>query len=389
MKNVYLDNGATTAVDPEVVKAMLPYFTEEYGNASSIHKLGRNAKNAIEQAREHIAKSINAKPSDITFTSGGTESDNLAIKGVAFKNKDKKPTKGPHIITSSIEHPAVLETCKYLEKIGYDVAYLPVDTQGLIDPKTLEETINDNTFLVTIMAANNEIGTIQPIRKLGAICHHYNAFFHTDAVQALGKMPLDVEADNIDMLSISAHKIYGPKGIGALYRQKKVPIQTIQHGGGHEKGLRSSTYNTPGIVGLGKACQLGQTRMSNDNAHMTKLRDQLIKNSLEIEASYLNGHPKKRLANNAHLRFDAIEGESLNLLLDKNGIFAATGSACSSEKLSASHVLMAIGLKPEESHGSLRLTLSRTTTQEDIDYVSEILPGIVQSLRNLSPLWNR
>jgi len=389
MKNVYLDNGATTAVDPEVLKAMLPYFTEEYGNASSIHSLGRAAKNAIEQAREHIAKSINADPLDITFTSGGTESDNLAIKGVAFKNKDKKTTKGPHIITSQIEHPAVLETCKYLERIGYDVAYLPVDKQGLIDPKTLKETINENTFLVSIMAANNEIGTIQPLQQLGAICHDYDAYFHTDAVQALGKMPLDVESDNIDLLSISAHKIYGPKGIGALYRRKKVPLQTIQHGGGHEKGLRSSTYNTPGIVGLGSACQLGQTRMKEDVAHMTKLRDQLIKNILDIEASYLNGHPTKRLPNNVHVRFDAIEGESLNLLLDKNGISAATGSACSSEKLSASHVLLAIGLKPEESHGSLRLTLGRTTTQEDIDYVSETLPGIVQSLRNLSPLWNR
>lgn len=389
MKNVYLDNGATTAVDPEVLKAMLPYFTEEYGNASSIHQLGRAAKNAIEQAREHIAQSINADPSDITFTSGGTESDNLAIKGVAFKNKDKKQTKGPHIITSQIEHPAVLETCKYLERIGYKVAYLPVDKQGLIDPKNLEETINENTFLVSIMAANNEIGTIQPIQKIGAICHNHDAFFHTDAVQALGKMPLDVKTDNIDLLSISAHKIYGPKGIGALYRRKKVPLQTIQHGGGHEKGLRSSTYNTPGIVGLGAACHLGQTRMKEDVAHMTKLRDQLIKNILDIEASYLNGHPTKRLPNNVHVRFDAIEGESLNLLLDKNGISAATGSACSSEKLSASHVLLAIGLKPEESHGSLRLTLGRTTTQEDIDYVSKTLPGIVQSLRNLSPLWNR
>ena len=389
MKKVYMDYGATTPVDKEIIKEMLPYFDKNYGNASSIHSFGRDAFEAVEISREQVAKLINADPEEIIFTSGGSESDNLAIKGVAYKNKDKKITKGKNIITCAIEHPAVLETCKYLEKNGFGVIYLPVDKYGIININELEKTITKDTFLITVMFANNEIGTIEPLDEIGKIARRNNILFHTDAVQAITKVPIDVKKLNIDLLSLSSHKIYGPKGVGALYIKKGVHLQTIIHGGGHEKGLRSSTYNTPGIVGLGKACELGEKRMNKDVSHMTKLRDLLIKNLLNIEESYLNGHPKKRLSNNAHLRFTAVEGESLNLMLDEKGIAAATGSACSSKKLQASHVLLAIGLKPEEAHGSLRFTLGRMTTKEEIKYVSNMLPVIVKKLRKMSPLWIR
>jgi len=384
-----MDYAATTPVDEEVLKEMLPYFKEKYGNASSLHSFGREAFDAIENAREQVARMINSTSDEIIFTSGGTESDNLAIKGIAYKNKDKRETKGPHIITSSIEHPAVLEPCKHLEKQGFDVEFLPVDRYGLVDPSDLEKTISKNTFLVTIMFANNEIGTIEPINEIGKITEQHDIIFHTDAVQAVGKEHIDVNKLNIDLLSISSHKIYGPKGVGALFVRKGVKLEPLSHGGGHEKGLRSSTYNTPGIVGLGKACEIGLKRMEKDREHMKKLRDVLIKNVLEIEESYLNGHPTKRLVNNAHFRFTAIEGESLNLMLDDKGIAASTGSACSSAKLQASHVLLGIGLKPEEAHGSLRLTLGRYSTMDEVEYVSKVLPDIVKNLRNMSPLWNR
>ena len=389
MKKIYMDHGSSTPVDKEVIAEMMPYFNKFYGNASSIHSFGRDAYDAVEESREKVASILNADAEEIIFTSGGTETDNLAIKGVAFRNKKKRGTKGAHIITSAIEHPAVLETCKHMEKIGFNVKYLPVDKYGLISLKELEDAISKDTFLITVMFANNEIGTIEPIEEIGKIAKEHDVVFHTDAVQAVGKVPIDVNKLNIDLLSVSSHKIYGPKGVGAVYVRKGVKLQTISHGGGHEKGLRSSTYNTPGIVGLGKACELGKIRMKKDVVHMKKLRDMLIKETLKIEESYLNGHPEKRLVNNAHFRFTAIEGESLNMMLDDKGIASATGSACSSMKLQASHVLTAIGLKPEEAHGSLRLTLGQMNTKEDVIYVSEVLPDIVNKLRKMSPLWNR
>jgi len=389
MKKVYMDYAATTPVDQEVLKDMLPYFDKIYGNASSIHYFGRESLEAVENAREQIGSLLNSKPDEIIFTSGGTESDNLAVKGVAFNNKKKRDTKGYHIITSEVEHPAVLETCKHLEKLGFNVKYLSVDEYGLINPSDLEDAISRDTFLVTIMFGNNEIGTIEPIKEIGKITKKHNILFHTDAVQAIGKVPIDVKELNIDLLSISSHKIYGPKGAGALYIRKGVKLQTLAHGGGQEKGLRSSTHNTPGIVGLGKACELCKKRIYEDVAHLESLRDTLIKKVLEIEECYLNGHPVKRLANNAHFRFMAIEGESLNLMLDDKGIAASTGSACSSKKLQASHVLLAIGLDPAEAHGSIRLTLGRKSTKEDVEYVASVLPEVVYTLRNMSPLWNK
>jgi len=389
MKKVYMDYAATTPVDKEVLNEMLPYFNKIYGNPSSIHYFGRDALEAVENAREQVGSLINSNSDEIIFTSGGTESDNLAVKGVAFYNKKKRDTKGYHIITSEVEHPAVLETCKHLEKLGFNVKYLSVDKYGFINLGDLEDAISKDTFLVTIMFGNNEIGTIEPIEEIGKITKKHDILFHTDAVQAIGKVPIDVNKLNIDLLSISSHKIYGPKGAGALYIRNGVRLQTLAHGGGHEKGLRSSTHNTPGIVGLGKACELCKMRINEDVAHLKKLRDALIKNILEIEECYLNGHPEKRLANNAHFRFIAIEGESLNLMLDDKGIAASTGSACSSKKLQASHVLLAIGLDPEEAHGSLRITLGRMSTKDDVEYVAGVVPGVVQNLRNMSPLWNR
>ena len=384
-----MDYAATTPVDKEVMKEMIPYFDKIYGNPSSIHGFGREAFDAIEAAREKVANLINAKPDEIVFTSGGTESDNLGVKGVAFKNKNKRGSKGYHIITSAIEHPAVLETCKHMEKLGFNVKFLPVDKYGVIDFDELEKSISKDTFLISIMFANHEIGTTQPMEKIGKLAKDNDIIFHTDAVQAVCKTPVDVNKFNVDLLSMSGHKIHAPKGVGALYVRKGVKLQTIAHGGGHERGIRSSTYNSPGIVGLGKACELGRSRLVKDMAHLKNLRDLLIKKTLNIEESYLNGHPEKRLVNNAHFRFTAIEGESLNLRLDAKGIAAATGSACSSNKLEASHILLAIGLEPEEAHGSLRLTLGHMTTKEEVDYVSGVLPDIVSTLRNMSPLWNR
>ena len=380
---VYMDNAATTQTDQKVVEAMLPFFTESYGNASSLHSFGRKAHDVMEKSRQKVADIIGADADEIIFTAGGTESDNIAIKGIAFKKK-----KG-HLITSSIEHPAVLETCGYLEKQGFDVTYLGVDKFGMVSLDDLKDAIRDDTILITVMHANNEVGTIQPITEIGKIAKECEIPLHTDAVQSIGKVPVDCEEMGIDLLSISSHKIYGPKGVGALYIKKGVKVEPIIHGGGHEKGIRSSTENIVGIVGLAKACELSKTNMDKDVAYLTKIRDKLIDGVLKIEESYLNGHPTKRLPNNAHFRFGAIEGESLLLLLDDKGIFASTGSACSSKKLAASHVLMAIGLNEVDAHGSLRLTLSRKNTREDIDYVLEVLPEVVERLRQMSPLWKK
>jgi len=389
MKKVYMDFGATTPVDKEIIQSMIPFFETDFGNPSSTHAFGENASEAIETSRNHVASILHATSDEIIFTSGGTESDNLAIKGIALRNEKLKEKKGPHIITTKIEHPAVLETCRYLEKTGFKVAYLPVDKDGLISLSELENTISKNTFLCSIIYANNEIGTIQPMKEIGEITSKHGVYLHTDAVQAIGKVPIDVNKEHIDMLSLSSHKIYGPKGIGALYLKKGVKPIPLFHGGGHEKGLRSSTLNTPGIVGLGKACELGKKRLEKDSKKMIKQRDTLIKNILKIEESYLTGHPTKRLPNNAHFRFSAVEGESLHMMLDEKGIAVATGSACSSKKLEPSHVLLALGLKPEEAHGSLRFTLGRKTTDDEIKYISDELPKIVHHLREMSPLWNK
>lgn len=378
---IYLDHAATTPVDGEVVKAMLPYFTERYGNASSLHSFGREARDAVEKSRERVASLIGAESGEIIFTAGGTESDNIAIKGIAFREG-----KG-HIITSRIEHPAVMNTCRYLEKKGFDVTYLPVDEYGIVNPDDVEDAIRDDTILVTIMHANNEIGTIEPIDEISRITVKNDIAFHTDAVQSVGKIPVDVGKTGVDMLSISSHKIHGPKGVGALYIRKGTKLEPIIHGGGHEYGLRPSTENVPGIVGLGKACEIADENMKEDMKRIVRLRDKLIRGVLEIEESYLNGHPEKRLPNNAHFRFTAVEGESLLLSLDDKGIEGSTGSACSSKELKPSQVLMAIGLNEVQAHGSLRLTLGRENTDEEIDYTLEVLPGIVKKLRDMSPLW--
>jgi len=384
MDKIYFDNSATTRVDEKVLKAMLPYFTEFYGNASSLQSFGRDASVAMKDSRAMVANIINADASEIIFTAGGTESDNIAIRGVAEALKEK----GNHIITSSIEHPAVLETCEHLEKSGFDVSYLPVDDKGSVSLEDLEDAICQRTTLVTIMHANNEVGTIQPIREIGRIAHENGALFHTDAVQTLGKLPIDVSKDNIDLLSISGHKLHGPKGIGALYIKDGTPIEPIIFGGGHERGLRSSTENIPGIVGLGKACEMAKNDLDKDIAYMTNLRDALISGITDrIPNVKLNGHPTDRLCNNVNMSFEAIEGEALILALDRTGIAASTGSACSSKKSKASHVLMAMGLTQIEAYGSLRLSLSRMNTMQEVDYTIDSLENIVSRLRAMSPLW--
>ncbi|HEC76547.1 MAG TPA: cysteine desulfurase NifS [Thermoplasmatales archaeon] len=380
---IYFDHSATTPVDEEVVEAMLEYFGKKFGNASSLHSFGREAKSALEESREKVAKIINADANEIIFTGSGTESDNMAIKGIAFKNGSG------HIITSRIEHPAVLETCRYLEKKGFDVTYIPVDKYGMVDVEKVENEIRDNTILISIMHANNEIGTIEPIEEIGKIARKNNIIFHTDAVQSVGKIDIDVKKMNIDMLSISSHKIYGPKGVGALYIRRGIKIEAILHGGGHEYGLRSSTENITGIVGFAKACEIAEKRMKDDAIKLRKMRDRIIKKTLEIEESYLTGHPEKRLPNNASFYFKGIEGESMVLMLDAKGIAVSTGSACSSKKLQPSHVLLATGIKPEDAHGSLRVTLGRKNSEEEVDYFLEVLPEIIEKLREISPMWRK
>lgn len=381
-----MDHAATTPVDPQVVEAMVPYFTRYFGNASSLHSFGREAYDALERARTNVARLIRAEEEEIIFTAGGTESDNMAIKGMAFRNRSK----GKHIITSPIEHPAVIETCSYLERAGFRITYLPVDKHGLVDLFELEKAITKETILITIQHANNEIGTIQDIEAIGKIAQEKDVPFHTDAVQSVGKIPIDVNRAHVSLLSMASHKFHGPKGVGALYVRKGVALEPVIHGGGQEKGLRSSTENVPGIVGLGRAAEVAYERMIPDAERMSTMRNRIITHVLsEIPLSYLNGHPTQRLPNNAHFRFDGVEGESLILSLDGKGIAASTGSACSSKKLRPSAVLMAIGLNEVQAHGSLRLTLGRENTEEEASYVLDVLPEVVSKMRAISPLWQK
>ena len=386
MKRIYLDNAATSPTRPEVIEAMLPYFTEHFGNPSSVHSFGRDVSKAITDAREYVAKLLGASdPSEIIFTSGGTESDNLAIIGTALARKDK----GNHIITSQIEHHAALHTCEYLEKFfGFQITYLPVDQDGRINLADLEAAITDKTILITIMFANNEIGTVEPVAEIGDIARRHGVLFHTDAVQSVGSLPIDVEMMNIDMLSLSAHKFNGPKGVGALYVRRGIKLVPHMHGGAQERKRRGSTHNTTGIIGLGKAAQLALEDLEQKRDKLTRMRDRLIK---EIEKNIpevvLNGHRTMRLPNNVNFSFKYIEGESLLLNLDLQGIAASSGSACTSGSLEPSHVLLAIGRPHEIAHGSLRITLGIYNTQEELDHVLEVLPGIVEKLRQMSPLY--
>ncbi len=387
MKRVYLDHAATTPMALEVFEAMKPYFTEKFGNASSLHALGGEARDALEKARKQIADFIGARSSEIIFTSGGTESDNLAIMGVAFSDNAAFGTKDQknHIITSKIEHPAVRETCKYLEKMGWKVTWLDVNEEGLVNPKDVEKAITKETILVSIMHVNNEIGTIQPIEEIGKICKKHKIYFHTDAVQSYGKLDLDVKKMNIDLLSVSGHKIYGPKGVGFLYINQNVKIVPITHGGGHETGLRSGTENVSGAVGMAKATELCKARIKFETERLRKLQLNIIDELLKMPGTRLNGSKEKRIYNNVNISFEGVEGEALLLRLDEKGICVSTGSACSSKSLEPSHVLSAIGLKPEQAHGSLRLTLGKDNTGEDIDYVIKTIKEIINSLRKISP----
>jgi cysteine desulfurase len=382
VRRVYFDHSATTRVLPEVFDAMTPFFLDKFGNSSSIHSFGREAKVALEDSRKHVASLLNADPAEIIFTSGGTEADNLAVKGVAmYKGKMKG-----HTITTKVEHHAILEPCEFLKRFGFEVTYIPVSSEGLVDPTDIERAIRNDTVLISVMMANNEIGTIQPIREIGRIAQSKNIPFHTDAVQAIGKLPIDVKADNIDLLSLSAHKFHGPKGVGALYVRKGTKIEPIIQGGGQERGLRSSTVNVAGAVGLGKAAEMAKRDLEPTAEKMKRLRDKMLMAVPElIPKSYVNGHKTKRLVNNAHFRFDFIEGEGLILQLDFKGIAASTGSACSTGSLEPSHVLLALGLTHQQAHGSLRITLGRENTEEEVDYLLEVLPGVVSKLREISP----
>ena len=383
MKRIYLDYAATTPTHPEVLKAMLPYFTDAFGNPSSIHSFGQEAKDAIEKARNQVAALIGAKSEEIVFTGSGTEADNFAVKGVALSRQGK----GNHVITSSIEHHAVLETCKFLEKQGFSVTYLPVDGYGMIDPVGVKKAITAKTILISVMHASNEVGTIEPIAEIGNIAREVEIYLHTDAVQAAGHIPVDVNKLNVDLLSMSAHKLYGPKGIGALYIRKGTKVSSFMHGGSQERGKRASTENVPAIIGFGKAAEIAQREMLEEAQKLTVLRDRLIEGILtSIEHTQLNGHPVIRLPNNVNVSVDYAEGESMLLNLDLAGICASTGSACSSVDLEPSHVLVAMGLPHLQAHSSLRFTSGKWTTEEDINQVLNVLPGIVSKLRAMSPL---
>lgn len=385
MKMVYIDNNATTPLHPEVLEAMLPFLKEDFGNPSSLHQLGRRIRVKVDEAREKVAKTIGADPLEIVFTGGGSESDNFAIKGVAFANKDKRR----HIITSRIEHPAVLNTCKYLEKNGYRVTYIPVDEYGMVNPGDVAGAIGDDTILITIHHSNNEIGTIQPINEIGKIARERGIIFHSDAVQSLGKVPLNVDDMGVNLLSVSAHKLNGPKGIGACYIRKGTKrLQPLINGGSQEMKHRAGTENVAGIIGFSKACELASTHMEEERERLIGLRDKL-QNALTEKISHvrLNGHPAKRLPTTLNMSFEYVEGETLMINLDLEGIAVSTGSACSSGSLEPSHVLVAMGIPHEIVHGSLRFSLGRENTEEDIDRILEVLPPIVAKVRAMSPLW--
>jgi cysteine desulfurase len=384
LRKVYMDHGAGTPLDSRVLGAMKPYFRENYGNPSSAHSFGNVARNALESAREKVAQLVAAeKPQEVIFTSGGTESNNLAIGGFAYRNREK----GNHIITTAIEHISVINICRHLQKQGLEVTYVPVDKQGVVDLEKLEDAINNRTVLISVMYANGEIGTIQPIREIGKLAQENKVAFHVDAVAAAGKVPINVKEEDIDLLSISSNDMYGPKGVGALYIRKGTKIQPVIQGGGQERGLRSGTENIPGVVGMGKAAEIAKREMEAEGKRLIALRDRLITGVLDtIDYSFLNGHPTERLPNNANLRFSYIEGESLILGLDMYGVQVSSGSACTSKTLEPSHVLLAIGLAHEEAHGSLVFTLGKQNSEEDVDYVIEVLPDVVNRLRALSPL---
>lgn len=377
-----MDHASTTPMAPEVIEAMNAAFVEIFGNASSLHQPGLSARAALEEARERVAGLIGAEAGEVYFTSGGTESDNLAIRGAALANRDR----GRHIITTTIEHPAVLEPCKALEKEGFEVTYLPVTREGLVEVEALEEAIREDSILISIMHANNEIGTIQPIAEAGELARSRGIVFHTDAVQTVGKIPAKVDDLGVDLLSISSHKLHGPKGVGALYIRKKTPIEPIIFGGGHERGMRSGTENVPGIIGLAAASELAGRNLEEEMVRISGMRDRLADYVLErVEDTWVNGSRTKRLPNNLNLGFSFIEGEALLLRLDAKGIAVSTGSACSSKKTVASHVLTAIGLRPQEAHGSLRVTLGRENTDEEVDRVGEAIVEVAESLRAMSP----
>lgn len=379
---MYMDHAATTYAAPEVVEAMLPYFSEKFGNPSSVYGIGQENKAAVEEARAKVAAAINAEPNEIYFTAGGTESDNWVLKGVAFANIRK----GKHIITTAVEHHAILHAAEWLQSQGFEVTYLPVDQYGMVSPADVEKAIRPDTILISVMYANNEVGTIQPIAEIGAIARAHGIYFHTDAVQAVGHVPIDVKAEHIDMLSLSGHKFYGPKGIGVLYIRRGVRIQNLLHGGAQESRHRAGTENVAGIVGLGAAIERSVVAMPEESARLTAMRDHMIRELLKIPASHLNGHPTQRLPNNVNITFEYIEGEGILLLLNMFGICASTGSACNSASLEPSHVLTAMGVPHEIAHGSVRLTLGERNTEEDVSYVLEKLPEVVGKLRSMSPL---
>ncbi|MFA6078420.1 MAG: cysteine desulfurase NifS [Candidatus Omnitrophota bacterium] len=385
MKKIYMDNNATTRMREEVLEAMMPYLTDIYGNASSIHEFGRSARIGIDRAREKAAALFGAgSPSEIVFTSGGTEADNLAVKGVAYALKGK----GNHIITSSIEHHAILNTCKYLEKEGYSVTYLPVDKYGLVNPDDVRKAITDKTILITVMHANNEVGTIEPVEEIGKIAKEKGIYFHTDSVQAAGKVPFSVKDMDVDLVSISGHKIYGPKGIGALYIRKGTKITQLLHGGHHEMGKRAGTESVALIAGFGRAAELAKEETVSEGKELASLRDALYEGIIsKIEHVRLNGHPEKRLPNTLNVGFKYLEGESIILNLDMEGIAVSTGSACTSGSLEPSHVLTAMGVDPADTQGSVRFSLGRDNTKEDVKYLLDVLPPIIKRLRAMSPLY--
>jgi len=387
MRRIYLDHAATTPVHPEVAKAMVPHLSKDFGNPSTLYSYGREAKGALEEARARVARLIGAKqPEEIVFTSGGTEADNFALCGIAWANQGK----GNHIITTSIEHHAVINVCKFLEKRGFEVTYLPVDEYGLVNPLEVKKAITDGTILVSVMHANNEIGTVEPVEEIAEIVKEKGVYFHTDAVQTVGHLPIDVERMKVDLLAMSAHKLYGPKGVGALYIRRGTKIVPFLYGGEQENRRRASTENVAGIVGFGEACLLAQKDMANEEKRLTYLRDKLIEGILKrIKNCRLNGHPEKRLPGNVNVSVEGVEGESMLLNLDLSGVCASSGSACTSSILEPSHVLTAIGLSPEVAHSSLRFTLGMENNEQDINYVLKILPEIVERLRSMSPIYRK